>query len=228
MATTDIKVLVVDDEPDILEFLQYNLEKKGYKVVTAQTAREGIEAADREVPDLILLDIMMPKMDGVQACYEMRRNAKLDKTLIAFLTARNEEYSEIAGLEAGADDYIQKPIRPRLLLSRISALMRRKAVGESEKSEIIELGDLQIDLKRYEVTLKGTALSLARKEFEILVLLSSQPGKVYSRDEIFRKVWGYSESIASRTIDVHIRKIRQKLGIDCITTVKGVGYKFEL
>ena len=227
MATTDIKVLVVDDEPDILEFLQYNLEKKGYKVVTAQTAREGIEAADREVPDLILLDIMMPKMDGVQACYEMRRNAKLDKTLIAFLTARNEEYSEIAGLEAGADDYIQKPIRPRLLLSRISALMRRKAVGESEKSEIIELGDLQIDLKRYEVTLKGTALSLARKEFEILVLLSSQPGKVYSRDEIFRKVWGYSESIASRTIDVHISKLREKLGGEYIRTLKGVGYKLD-
>ena len=138
--TADIKVLVVDDEPDILEFLQYNLEKKGYEVVTAQSAAEGIEVADREVPDLILLDIMMPKMDGVQACYEMRRNPKLEKTLIAFLTARNEEYSEIAGLEAGADDYIQKPIRPRLLLSRISALLRRKHVGTVESSDVIDLG----------------------------------------------------------------------------------------
>jgi len=223
----EIKVLVVDDEPDILEFLQYNLEKKGYKVVTAQSAREGIELADREVPDLILLDIMMPKMDGVQACYEMRRNSKLDKTLIAFLTARNEEYSEIAGLEAGADDYIQKPIRPRLLLSRIAALMRRRAVSEEEDTEVLELGDLRIDRSRYEVTLKGEPVALARKEFEILVLLASQPGKVYSRDEIFRKVWGYSESIASRTIDVHISKLREKLGGGYIRTLKGVGYKLD-
>lgn len=225
--TSEIKVLVVDDEPDILEFLQYNLEKKGYQVVTAQNAAEGIAAADREVPDLILLDIMMPKMDGVQACYEMRRNPKLDKTLIAFLTARNEEYSEIAGLEAGADDYIQKPIRPRLLLSRISALLRRKNAAGEEGSEIIDLGDLRIDQKRYEVLLKGTPISLARKEFEILVLLASQPGKVYSREEIFRKVWGYSESIASRTIDVHISKLREKLGGDFIRTLKGVGYKLD-
>lgn len=225
--TSDIKVLVVDDEPDILEFLQYNLEKKGYQVVTAQNAADGIEAADREVPDLILLDIMMPKMDGVQACYEMRRNPKLDKTLIAFLTARNEEYSEIAGLEAGADDYIQKPIRPRLLLSRITALLRRKKVGGQELSDIIDLGDLRIDQKRYEVFLKEEPITLARKEFEILVLLASQPGKVYSREEIFRKVWGYSESIASRTIDVHISKLREKLGGDFIRTLKGVGYKLD-
>jgi two-component system alkaline phosphatase synthesis response regulator PhoP len=223
----DIKVLVVDDEPDILEFLQYNLEKKGYSVVTAQNAAEGIRMADREVPDLILLDIMMPKMDGVQACYEMRRNPKLDKTLIAFLTARNEEYSEIAGLEAGADDYIQKPIRPRLLLSRISALMRRKRSGGEEAEDIIDLGDLRIDQKRYEVHLKDATITLARKEFEILVLLASQPGKVYSREEIFRKVWGYSESIASRTIDVHISKLREKLGGDFIRTLKGVGYKLD-
>lgn len=225
--TPDIKVLVVDDEPDILEFLQYNLEKKGYHVLTAQSAAEGIKVADHEVPDLILLDIMMPKMDGVQACYEMRRNPKLDKTLIAFLTARNEEYSEIAGLEAGADDYIQKPIRPRLLLSRISALLRRKHVGAEEASEIIDLGDLRIDQKRYEVHLKDKPISLARKEFEILVLLASQPGKVYSREEIFRKVWGYSESIASRTIDVHISKLREKLGGSFIRTLKGVGYKLD-
>lgn len=224
---SNIKVLIVDDEPDILEFLQYNLEKKDYEVLTARSAREGIEVADREVPDLILLDIMMPKMDGVQACYEMRRNPKLDKTLIAFLTARNEEYSEIAGLEAGADDYIQKPIRPRLLLSRIAALMRRKSATKDEQEEVIELGDLCIDQKRYEVLLKGKPLTLARKEFEILVLLASQPGKVYSRDEIFRKVWGYSESIASRTIDVHISKLREKLGGDYIRTLKGVGYKLD-
>jgi two-component system alkaline phosphatase synthesis response regulator PhoP len=225
--TPDIKVLVVDDEPDILEFLQYNLEKKGYTVVTAQNAAEGIRVADREVPDLILLDIMMPKMDGVQACYEMRRNPKLDKTLIAFLTARNEEYSEIAGLEAGADDYIQKPIRPRLLLSRIAALMRRKRSGGEVADDIIDLGDLRIDQKRYEVQLKDTTITLARKEFEILVLLASQPGKVYSREEIFRKVWGYSESIASRTIDVHISKLREKLGGEFIRTLKGVGYKLD-
>jgi two-component system alkaline phosphatase synthesis response regulator PhoP len=170
---------------------------------------------------------MMPKMDGVQACYEMRRNPKLDKTLIAFLTARNEEYSEIAGLEAGADDYIQKPIRPRLLLSRIAALMRRKRSGGEVADDIIDLGDLRIDQKRYEVQLKDTTITLARKEFEILVLLASQPGKVYSREEIFRKVWGYSESIASRTIDVHISKLREKLGGEFIRTLKGVGYKLD-
>ena len=222
-----IKILVVDDEPDILEFLQYNLDNAGYQTFTALNGKDAIRLADHEIPDLILLDIMMPVMDGVQTCYELRKNDKLEKTLIAFLTARSEEYSQIAGLDAGADDYIQKPIRPRLLLSRIKALMRRKHLGKNTAPTIIELGNLRIDPERFEVVLDDQVLTLAKKEFEILMLLSSQPGKVFSRDEIFRRVWGYSESIASRTIDVHISKLRDKLGGSFIRTLKGVGYKLD-
>lgn len=221
------KILIVDDEPDILEFLRYNLEKYGYETLTSLNGKDAIELADQEVPDLILLDIMMPQMDGVETCYALRRNRKLDKTLIAFLTARGEEYSQIAGLDAGADDYIQKPIRPRLLLSRVKALTRRQKVSEEDKPVIVELGGLKIDPVRFEVSLDGEPLTLAKKEFEILLLLSSQPGKVFSREEIFRQVWGYSESIASRTIDVHISKLRDKLGGGFIKTLKGIGYKLD-
>lgn len=221
------KILIVDDEPDILEFLRYNLEKHGYETITCLNGKTAIEIADKEVPDLILLDIMMPHMDGVQTCYALRRNKKLDETLIAFLTARGEEYSEIAGLDAGADDYIQKPIRPRLLLSRIKALTRRRQSSEKEQKGVIEVGNLRIDPERFEVTVDGNPLVLAKKEFEILLLLASQPGKVFSREEIFRQVWGYSESIASRTIDVHISKLRDKLGGDYIKTLKGIGYKLD-
>ncbi len=221
------KILIVDDEPDIVEFLQYNLEKSGFNTLSALNGKDAIKLADEHIPDLILLDIMMPVMDGVQTCYELRKNEKLNNTLIAFLTARGEEYSQIAGLDAGADDYIQKPIRPRLLLSRINALTRRYRSDKDKESEIIEVDKIRIDPVQYVVTLDGEVLKLAKKEFEILVLFCSHPGKVFSREEIFRKVWGYSESIASRTIDVHISKLRDKLGGKYIKTLKGIGYKLS-
>ena len=221
------KILIVDDEPDIVDFLQYNLEKSGFDTLFALNGNDAISLADKEVPDIILLDIMMPVMDGVQTCVELRKNEKLDGTLIAFLTARGEEYSQIAGLDAGADDYIQKPIRPRLLLSRINALLRRKKVKETVENEIIEVDKIRINPERFEATLNGEPLTLAKKEFEILLLLCSHPGKVFTREELFRKVWGYTESIASRTIDVHISKLREKLGGGYIKTLKGVGYKLD-
>jgi two-component system alkaline phosphatase synthesis response regulator PhoP len=223
------KILVVDDEPDILEFLKYNLEKAGYVTVVAENGTSALEVAKQEIPDLILLDIMMPGMDGVETCYELRKIHSLNNTLITFLTARSEEYSEIAGLEAGADDYIQKPIRPRLLLSRIKALLRRKRNDESKPANnLLEFGHLTIDMDKMVAILKGIEITLSKKEFEILSLLAEQPGKVYSRDEIFWKVWGYSVKINSRTIDVHISKLRDKLGEKYIRTLKGVGYKLDV
>ena len=226
----NIKVLIVDDEPDILEFLEYNLSRNGFDVIQASNGAEAVKMADEEIPDLILLDIMMPGMDGVETCYELRRNEKLKNSIIAFLTARNEEYSEIAGLEAGADDYIQKPIRPRLLLSRIKALMRRKDSGRSASvtSSVIDFGALKIDPRSFQITIDDEVITLAKKEFEVLMLLASQPGKVFTREEMFQKVWGYSVPIASRTIDVHISKLREKVGERSIKTLKGVGYKLEV
>ncbi len=224
-----IKVLIVDDEPDILEFLHYNLSRNGFDTIQASNGKDAVKLADKEVPDLILLDIMMPGMDGVETCYELRKNEKLKDTLIAFLTARSEEFSEIAGLEAGADDYIQKPIRPRLLLSRIKALMRRK---ESSRPAIsagqLDFGALKIDPQSYQVTIDGEIVPLAKKEFEVIMLLASKPGKVFTREEMFQKVWGYTVPIASRTIDVHISKLREKVGERFIKTLKGVGYKLEV
>jgi len=230
MMDQKFKVLIVDDEPDILEFLHYNLSRSGFTTVQATNGKDAIKLADTEIPDLILLDIMMPGMDGVETCYEMRKNAKLRNTLIAFLTARSEEYSEIAGLEAGADDYIQKPIRPRLLLTRIKALMRRKesAMASTSSSKVFDFGDLKIDPRSYLVTIEGEIITLAKKEFEVLMLLASQPGKVFTREEMFQKVWGYTVPIASRTIDVHISKLREKVGERFIKTLKGVGYKLEV
>jgi two-component system alkaline phosphatase synthesis response regulator PhoP len=230
MTDPKIKVLLVDDEPDILEFLDYNLSRNGFQTIQATNGKDAIKMADQEVPDLILLDIMMPGMDGVETCYELRKNEKLKHTLIAFLTARSEEYSEIAGLEAGADDYIQKPIRPRLLLTRIKALMRRK---ESSKpaaalTQVLDFGALKIDPRSYLVTIEDEVITLAKKEFEVLMLLASQPGKVFTREEMFAKVWGYQVPIASRTIDVHISKLREKVGERFIKTLKGVGYKLEV
>ncbi len=226
----NIKVLIVDDEPDILEFLDYNLSRNGFDVIQASNGAEAVKMADEQIPDLILLDIMMPGMDGVETCYELRRNDKLKNSIIAFLTARNEEYSEIAGLEAGADDYIQKPIRPRLLLSRIKALMRRKDSGRSASvtSSVIDFGALKIDPRSFQITIDEEVITLAKKEFEVLMLLASQPGKVFTREEMFQKVWGYSVPIASRTIDVHISKLREKVGERYIKTLKGVGYKLEV
>ena len=228
MDNKNVKILVVDDEPDILEFLKYNLDKEGYNTITSPNGLDAIQKAAVEIPDIIILDIMMPNMDGVQTCHELKRNPDLRSTLIAFLTARNEEYSEIAGLDAGADDYIQKPIRPRLLLSRVNALLRRKNSSAEEIQYLIQLGDLTIDKDKVEVKIGETNVPLAKKEYEILLLLISKPGKVFSRDEIFRKVWGYSVQINSRTIDVHISKLREKLGGGYIKTLKGMGYKLDI
>jgi two-component system, OmpR family, alkaline phosphatase synthesis response regulator PhoP len=230
MMDQKFKVLIVDDEPDILEFLHYNLSRSGFTTVQATNGKDAIKIADIEIPDLILLDIMMPGMDGVETCYELRKNPKLRNTLIAFLTARSEEYSEIAGLEAGADDYIQKPIRPRLLLTRIKALMRRKesALANTSASKVLDFGALKIDPRSYLVTIDSEVITLAKKEFEVLMLLASQPGKVFTREEMFQKVWGYTVPIASRTIDVHISKLREKVGERFIKTLKGVGYKLEV
>jgi two-component system alkaline phosphatase synthesis response regulator PhoP len=231
MTDPKIKVLIVDDEPDILEFLDYNLSRNGFDTIQATNGRDAIKLADQESPDLILLDIMMPGIDGVETCYEMRKNPKLKDTIIAFLTARSEEYSEIAGLEAGADDYIQKPIRPRLLLSRIKALMRRKESSRpvaDSTSSMIDFGALKIDPRSYQAIIDDEVIVLAKKEFEVLMLLASQPGKVFTREEMFHKVWGYSVPIVSRTIDVHISKLREKVGDRFIKTLKGVGYKLEV
>lgn len=225
-----IKVLLVDDEPDILEFLDYNLSRNGFETIKASNGSDAIRIADNEIPELILLDIMMPEMDGVETCYELRKNPKLQNTLIAFLTARSEEYSEIAGLEAGADDYIQKPIRPRLLLTRIKALMRRKeSVRVQPEQELrLDFGSLKIDPRSFQISIDDEVIALAKKEFEVLMLLASEPGKVFTREEMFQKVWGYAVPIASRTIDVHISKLREKVGERYIKTLKGVGYKLEV
>ncbi len=230
MSEPKFKILIVDDEPDILEFLDYNLSRNGFDTIQASNGKQATKIADAEVPDLILLDIMMPGMDGVQTCYELRKNSKLNSTIIAFLTARSEEYSEIAGLEAGADDYIQKPIRPRLLLTRVKALLRRKGTskGSEAESSVLDFGELKIDTNSYQATINDEVITLAKKEFEVLMLLASQPGKVFTREEMFQKVWGYSVPIISRTIDVHISKLREKVGDRYIKTLKGIGYKLEV
>lgn len=224
-----IKILIVDDEPDILEFLNYNLLQEGFDVIQATNGPDAIEIAQQELPDIILLDIMMPGMDGVKTCYGLRSIDHLKHIPIAFLTARGEEYSEIAGLEAGADDYIQKPIRPRLLLTRIHTLLRRKDAKKAGVAgqAVIAFGSLRIDPARFLVTVDNAPVNLAKKEFEVLMLLASKPGKVFTREEMFQKVWGYTVPIASRTIDVHISKLREKLGGRFIKTLKGIGYKLE-
>ncbi len=223
-----VKILVVDDEPDIVEFLSYNLRKEGFEVVTAADGEEALEVARREKPDIILLDIMMPHLDGVEVCRTLRQEAEFKDTLIAFLTARNEDYSQIAALDVGGDDYITKPIRPRVLISRIKALLRRKERATDNATPLlIEAGDLKIDRERVLVLRGPQQIALAKKEFELLSLLASKPGKVFSRDEIYRKVWGTDVIVGNRTIDVHIRKLREKLGDKYIKTIKGMGYKFD-
>jgi len=226
MENREITILLVDDEPDILEFLGYNLEKEGYRVLKAKSGHKALKLAREYKPQLIILDVMMPVMDGIQTCIEIRKSPELAPTLIAFLTARGEDYSQIAGFEAGADDYIPKPIKPKLFISRIQALLRRYKEVQ-EPGNIIILKEFTIDKDRY-VVLKGDAqITLARKEFELLQFLVSHPDKVVSREEIFTHVWGEDVVVGDRTIDVHIRRIREKLGIDSIRTIKGVGYKFE-
>ncbi len=225
MSPEHTKILLVDDEPDILEFMEYNLKKEGYQTYLARNGQEAIEKATEIKPNLIILDIMMPVMDGIEACRMIRSNQDLHNTMIAFLTARNEDYSQIAGFDVGADDYISKPIKPRVLLSRIKALLRRSNGASSE--ELVRIGDLEIDREKYTVTYNKQLLVFPRKEFELLSLLISKPGKVFGREEIMTRVWGDDIIVGDRTIDVHIRKIREKLGDDSIKTIKGVGYKFD-
>ncbi len=226
------KILLVDDEVDILEFISYNLEKDGYKVYTAQNGLEAIKIAEKKIPDLIILDVMMPEMDGIAACEEIRKIPALQNTVIAFLTARSEDYSQIAGFEAGADDYITKPIRPKVLISRVKALLKRKSGGAvaegvvAENSNTIIIGSLIIDKERYLIRKDNEEMILPRKEFELLSLLVSKPGKVFTREEIYYSVWGDNVVVGDRTIDVHIRKLREKIGNDHIKTLKGIGYKF--
>jgi two-component system, OmpR family, alkaline phosphatase synthesis response regulator PhoP len=228
MDTQQYKILLVDDEEDILEFLSYNFKKEGYQVYTSDNGKNAIEKAKNIHPDLIVLDVMMPEMDGIECCMEMRKIPSLQNTLIIFLTARAEDYSHIAGFDAGADDYIAKPIKPRLLISKVKALLRRLNVQQTEEKEKKQnLGDLVIDRERYLVYLKDKEISLPKKEFELLSLLISKPNKVFSREEIFAKIWGNDVIVGDRTIDVHIRKIREKLNINNIQTVKGVGYKYS-
>lgn len=219
------KILLVDDEPDILEFLSYNLQRERYTVFTALNGAEAIKIANAELPDLIILDVMMPDMDGVETCRALRENKKLSETVIAFLTARNEDYSQIAGFDAGADDYITKPIKPKVFVSRVKALLRR--TGKSEIPKTLVFGNLEIDKERFIVLVDGKEMNLPKKEFELLELLTSQPGKVFTRNTILERVWGEDVIVGDRTIDVHIRKLREKLGEDFIKTVKGIGYKFD-
>ncbi len=219
------KVLIADDEPDILEILKYNLTGEGYEVVTAKDGDEAIEKARRTQPDLVVLDVMMPKKTGVEVCQILRAQPAFKDTLIIFLTAINDDGSQIRGLETGADDYVSKPVSPKVFLSRVNALFRRL-----NKTEVktLEMENIKIDPERFMVQVDGNDIVLAKKEFELLYLLAQKPGRVFLRNEILNQVWGNDVIVGDRTIDVHIRKIRQKLGIDCVTTVKGVGYKFEL
>jgi two-component system alkaline phosphatase synthesis response regulator PhoP len=230
MEIQEYKILLVDDEPDIIEFLGYNLKKEGFKIYTASNGKQAIETAKQINPHLILLDVMMPEMDGIETCEKIREIPTLNRTLIAFLTARGEDYSQIAGFEAGGDDYITKPVKPRVLVSRINALLKRinsgiESLPESSPKRI-EKGDLIIDKEKYVIIKNNEELILPKKEFELLLLLSSKPGRVFTREEIFDMVWGNDIIVGDRTIDVHIRKLREKLGDKYIKTVKGVGYKF--
>ena len=221
------KILIVDDEPDILEFLQYNLKKEGYQVVTANDGRQAIGVAEREKPDLIILDIMMPELDGVETCRILRSRKEFMNTPVAFLTARDEDFSQIAALDVGGDDYITKPIKPRVLISRINALLRRASRLLDDDREAIEVHDLVIDKQKVLVFKGEQSIELPRKEFEILWLLASKPGRVFTREEIFDKIWGNDVIVGNRTIDVHIRKLRERIGEEYIKTMKGIGYKFE-
>jgi two-component system alkaline phosphatase synthesis response regulator PhoP len=226
--STKHKILIVDDEPDILELIEYNLKKEGYQVYSASNGQEGVNEAKKVLPDLIILDIMMPKMDGIEACRIMRTMPEFKNTFMVFLTARSEEYSEIAGFNVGADDYIAKPIKPRALVSRINAILRRNSSPEEVSDNKLEVSDLVIDREAYLVFQEGKKVVLAKKEFELLYLLASKPGKVYTRENILKNIWEDSVVVTNRTIDVHIRKLREKLGEKYVATVKGVGYKFEV
>lgn len=223
LKASNYTILLVDDEQDILEFLSYSLKKEGYKIFTANNGKEGVELSKSLRPDLILLDVMMPQIDGIEACQMIRKNLHLEQPIIAFLTSRSEDYSQIAGLEAGADDYITKPIRPRLLTSKVESLLRRK----KESKVALDNKELKIDREKYLIAYKGHEMLLPKKEFELLELLASKPGKVFNRDQILSLVWGDGAIVGERTIDVHVRKLREKLGNNYIRTIKGVGYTFN-
>ena len=224
---TKIKVLVVDDEPDIVDLLTYNLKKEGYDVESAEDGIKAVKIASKFIPNIILLDIMMPNQDGVETCRQMREIPELKNSFIIFLTARSEEYSEVAAFDVGADDYITKPIKPRALMSRIAALFRRESKKEQEFSQI-KIKDLTIDRSSYTIDKAGKTITLPKKEFELLYFLAKNPNMVFSRDDLLQNIWGADVFVLARTVDVHIRKVREKIGEDYITTVKGVGYKFDL
>jgi len=221
------KILIVDDEPDILEFLKYNLKREGYDVVTAPDGKQALSVAASEKPDLIILDIMMPEMDGVEVCGRLRSMKEFQHTPVAFLTARDEDFSQIAALDSGGDDYITKPIKPRVLVSRIQALLRRSGRPAEDETNEIRLHNLVIDRQRVVIFKDGQPIELPRKEFEIIWLLASRPGRVFTREEIFDKIWGSDIIVGNRTIDVHIRKLRERVGEEYVKTVKGIGYKFD-
>jgi two-component system, OmpR family, alkaline phosphatase synthesis response regulator PhoP len=228
MKNKDIRILLVDDEPDILEIVGYNLSAEGYEVFTAKNGAEGVAKAKKKLPHLVILDVMMPEMDGIEACEIMRRTPGLEHTIITFLTARGEDYSQVAGFDAGADDYITKPIKPKVLVSKVKALLRRVQKEEEAPEDITKVGYITIDREEYKIIKKGEEIILPRKEFELLALLTSKPNKVFKREVILDKVWGNEVVVGGRTIDVHIRKLREKIGDDHFKTVKGVGYKFVL
>lgn len=227
MKKKDIRILLVDDEPDILEIVRYNLSSEGYEIFTANNGVKAISAAIKHLPHLIILDVMMPEMDGIEACQRIRKIPELSETIITFLTARGEDYSQLAGFEAGADDYITKPIKPKVLVSKVKALLRRFKEIQGDVTNI-DLGDLIINREEYKIILNDAEIILPRKEFELLSLLASKPGKVFSREDILDRVWGNDVIVGGRTIDVHIRKLREKIGDNRFKTVKGVGYKFVL
>ncbi|MCF8713913.1 response regulator transcription factor [Joostella atrarenae] len=228
MKKREIKILLVDDEPDILEIVGYNLSTEGYNVSTAKNGVEAIAKAKKEKPHLIILDVMMPEMDGIETCEHIRKSNDLKDTIVTFLTARGEDYSQVAGFDAGADDYITKPIKPKVLISKVKSLLRRLKDDEETVESIVKVGDITINRDEYKIIQAGEEIILPRKEFELLSLLASRPGKVFKRDEILDKVWGNEVIVGGRTIDVHIRKLREKIGDDHFKTVKGVGYKFVL
>ena len=227
MKKKDIKILLVDDEVDILEIIGYNLTQEGYQIFTADNGKKAIEKAKKHHPHLIIMDVMMPEMDGMEACENIRKIPELSHTIIAFLTARNEDYSQVAGFDAGADDYIAKPIKPKVLVSKVKALLRRLK-EEDATSDSLNVGGIEINREEYKIIKDGEEIILPRKEFELFYLLASKPGKVFKREEILDKVWGNEVVVGGRTIDVHIRKLREKIGEDLFKTIKGVGYKFEL
>ena len=226
MKKKDIKILLVDDEKDILEIVGYNLSQEGYQVITANNGKEAIVKAKKELPQLIILDVMMPEMDGIEACENIRKISELQDTIITFLTARSEDYSQVAGFDAGADDYIAKPIKPKVLVSKVKALLRRLK-EDGQATSTLTVGNIEINREEYKIVSSGKEIILPRKEFELFYLLATKPGKVFTREEILDKVWGNEVVVGGRTIDVHIRKLREKIGDDFFKTIKGVGYKIE-